>query len=107
MSKLTLLVAAVALAACASSPGRSAAALEAQLPQLIAACNGAADAGSRQKKGMRACETLVNEKLLHLVEPDAFTAYWDYQANVRRWQACVRSQSHALIPVESRLSCKP
>jgi len=106
MSKLTLLVAAVALAACASSPGRSAAALEAQLPQLIAACNGAADAGSRQKKAMRACETLANEKLLYLVEPDASSAYSDYRVRAARWQACQRSQSHALIPVESRLHCE-
>ena len=102
MSKLALLVVPLALAGCANAPERSAASLEAQLPQLVAACNAAADAGI-QSKGMRACETLVEEKLLHLVEPHAFTAYWNYQARMASWQACARMQ--ARVPNGAGLDC--
>ena len=97
MPKLTLLLAAMALATCANTLAQSDASLETELPQLVAACNGAAN--SSKGRAMRACETLAKEGRLSLVAPAAVTAYQHYQeerlAACQRRQASPRGQSRA------------
>ncbi len=86
MSKLTLFLAGMALAMCASTLAQSAASSETELAQLVAECNGAVK--SSKSRVMRACEALEKEDRLSLVEPAAVTAYHQYQEE--RLQACQR-----------------
>ena len=100
MSKLTLLLAATALATCASTLAQSPDSSESELPRLIADCNGAAD--SNKSRVMRACETLDKEGRLSLVEPAAVTAYRRYQEErlqaCQRYRASPRGQSRGQAP---------
>jgi hypothetical protein len=85
MSKLTLLGAAIALAALAQAHAQSGAQ---ETAQLIADCNMIADQGAAKRKNIRACETAAMEARLSLIEPAARTAYQQYQE--QQWQACLR-----------------
>ncbi len=89
MSKLTVLVAATTLALGANALAQSSAPSAGELPQLVAACNGAAS--SDKPRVMRACETLDKNGRLSLVEPTAVTAYQRYQQE--RLAACERRQA--------------
>ena len=117
MSKLTLLVTAMTLANGASTLAQSATSLEAELPQLVAACNGAANsskgtaaASFRRKvaptgRAMRACETLEKEGRLTLVEPAAVTAFQRHQGE--RLAACQRRQASPRGQSRAQSSCAP
>ena len=89
MSKLEALVAAMTLAMGAHALAQSTASPVDDLPQLVAACNGAA--GSDKPRVMRACETLEKNGRLSLVESAAVTAYQRYQQE--RLAACQRRQA--------------
>ncbi len=89
MSKLPLFLFAIALTYCASTLAQSANSLEAELPTLIADCNGAAHSSKRRAIG--ACETLEKAGRLSLVEPAAVTAYRQYRQE--RLDACQRRQA--------------
>jgi len=89
MSKLTLFLAALALATCANTLAQSAASSETEVARLVAECNAAAN--SSKSRVMRACETLEKEGRLSLVEPAAATAYRRYQEE--RLQACLRREA--------------
>ena len=103
MVVLGAIVAAIALAGRVSAEEESAASLEAELPQLIAACNRVVEGGINKRRAMRACETLAKANQLGFAEPVASTAYQRYQVNQERWQACQRRQLP--IPAEQRLGC--
>jgi hypothetical protein len=89
MSKLTSLLAAMAVSMCANALAQADASSEAALQQLVVECNAAAD--SSKSRVMRACETLEKEGRLSLVEPAAVTAYRRYQEE--RLQACQRREA--------------
>ncbi len=89
MSKLTLLLAAMALAIGANALAQADASSESELSRLVAECNDAAH--SSKSRVMRACETLEKEGRLSLVEPTAVTAYRRYQEE--RLQACQRREA--------------
>jgi len=89
MPKLTLLLAAMALAICANALAQADASSEAELSRLVAECNRAVD--SSKSRVMRACETLEKEGRLPLVEPAAVTAYRRYQEE--RLEACLRREA--------------
>jgi hypothetical protein len=91
MSKRTLLVVAIALAAGTSTlaPTAAAALSETELPKLVADCNGAAESG--KPRAMRACATLEEADRLSLVEQTAVIAYQKYKEE--RLQTCLRRQA--------------
>jgi hypothetical protein len=91
MSKLTLLVAAIALVNGGGTLAQTVAAAlsETELPKLVADCNGAAESG--KPRAMRACETLEEADRLSLVEQTAVIAYQKYKEE--RLQTCLRRQA--------------
>lgn len=103
MSKLTLLVATIALAYGSNALAQSTASSDTELPQLVSACNGAAS--SSKSRAMRACETLETEGRLSLVEPAAVTAYQRYREE--RLQACLRRQASPRGQSRAESNCEP
>ncbi len=103
MSKLTVLVAAMALANGANALAQTASSLEKELPQLVTDCNGAAT--SSKRRAMSACETLEKAGRLALVEPGAVTAYQRYQQE--RLQECERRRASPRGQSRGRSSCGP
>jgi hypothetical protein len=91
MLKLTLfLVAAAALAGCASARERSAAVIQAELPQLVIACDGAFQDGRKLglgivtiSDGIDACDRLAHARSLDLVRPVTVELYRRYLAAER------------------------
>jgi Ni/Co efflux regulator RcnB len=103
MSKLTLVVAAMALAHCANTLAQSATSSETRLRQLVADCNGAAN--SSKRRAISACETLDKEGRLSLAEPAAVTAYQRYQED--RLPACQRRQASPRGQSRGPSNCGP
>jgi hypothetical protein len=101
MLKFSLL--AVALAGCASTPGGSAAATQADLPKLVAACNGAFRDGSRKgtetvtiriavvTEGLEACDRLAAAESLDQVRPATAEIYQRYRDAMN---ACAANNAH-------------
>src|SRR5262252_5487670 len=87
MLKVTLfLLAAPALVSCANTRGDSAAAIQAELPQLVDACNGAFRDGREQglgivaiPQGLDACDRLALGKSLDRVRPATADYYQRYR----------------------------
>jgi hypothetical protein len=90
MSKLSVLVATIALAgsvqARAQSPGS-----EAGLAELVTACNVMASSPKPARRSIRACETLAMNGQLALVDQAAVIAYQRYSEERRL--ACERRQA--------------
>ena len=93
MVKIALLVTAIALAGCASTRQERAAALQRELPQLVAACNGwfqvdpRVEGPTTRRDGLKACDRLAVGKSLTLADPDAVSAYQRYTSNKSQSQA--------------------
>ena len=91
MLKLTLFLVAVAtLAGCASTGAEHSAGIEAELPQLVDACNGAFQDGRKVglgivtiSDGIEACDRLAHAKSLDLVRPVTAELYRRYVADER------------------------
>jgi len=90
MLKVTLfLVAAAALVGCASTHEQRVAAIQAELPQLVAACNDAFQGGSkvglvvRSSQGIEACDRLAFAGSLDQVRPATAEAYQSYRETLR------------------------
>ena len=98
MLKVTLfLVAVVALAGCASTREERVAAIQAELPQLVPACNGAFGDGSQLglgivviNQGIDACDRLVQGRSLGLVRPTTAELYQRYRVT-RNYHAADRA----------------
>jgi hypothetical protein len=81
MQTIALLVIAVTLAGCASTRQERAAAFQQELPQLVAACNGWAQADPRidgptsGREAFKACDRLSVRKSLTLTDPATVSAY--------------------------------
>jgi hypothetical protein len=104
MSKLTLLVAAAALAAWTNPRAQSAAA-ETELAQLVADCNVMAGSRSAKQRTLRACEMLAGQDQMSLVEPAAAVAYRQYREE--RFQACLRRQASPRGASRPQSACEP
>ena len=96
MVKVTLFIAAVALAGCASTRQERAAEFQRQLPQLVASCNALGDErldATVRLEGATACEQLALNKSLGLADRTAVSAYQRHRAGLeaarasRTWQA--------------------
>jgi hypothetical protein len=91
VSKVSLLLIAAALAACASTPQESAAAIQAELPRLVASCNAAFRDGSEKgletvtiriavmTEGLDACDRLARAGSLDQVRPATAEIYRRYR----------------------------
>jgi hypothetical protein len=91
MSKVLLFLLAAAAAGCASTGAGSAATIQAQLPQLVAACNGAFRYGSQKgqetvtvriaviTEGLDACDRLARAGSLDHVRPATAEIYQRYR----------------------------
>ena len=82
MSKVTPFVLATAvLAGCASTREERLAAIQAELPKLVTACNGAFGDGSELVPiGIEACDRLARARSLDLADPAAAELYRRYSA---------------------------
>jgi hypothetical protein len=92
MPKAALFLLAVALAACAATPRSPTAVTEAELPRLVAACNGAFRDGSEKgletvtiriatvTEGLEACDRLALAGSLDQVRPATAEIYQRYRA---------------------------
>jgi hypothetical protein len=105
MSKLTLLIAAIALVGHASTHAQRADASQRDVQRLVAACNGLADSGKPERRSVRACESLAADGRLTLVEPAAVTTYRHYLK--QRRQACERRQVSPRAQSRGRQDCEP
>ena len=105
MSKLTLLIAAIALAGHASTHAQRAESSQAEVERLVAACNGLAASSKPERRSIRACETLAADGRLALVEPAAVTTYRHYLE--QRRQACERRQVSPRAQSRGRQDCEP
>src|SRR5215467_143465 len=91
MLKVTsFLIAATALAGCASTREERVAAIQAELPQLVDACNGAFQDGRKLglgivtvSEGIEACGRLADARSLDLVRPVTAELYRRYRAEER------------------------
>ncbi len=88
---IVVLFAAVALAGCASTREERVAAMQAELPQLVPACNGAFRDGSQLglgivviNQGIDACDRLVQGRSLGLVRPTTAELYQRYRVTRNR-----------------------
>jgi hypothetical protein len=90
MSKLTMVIAIMTLAGSAQTLAQSAPS-QAELADLVTACNGMAGSPKLERRNIRACETLATAGRLALVEPDAANVYRRYREERRL--ACERRQS--------------
>ena len=98
MLKVTLfLIAAATLVGCASTRRESAAAIQAELPQLVDACNGAFQDGSKSglsvvvnPEGIDACNRLNQGQSLGLVRPTTAEWYRRYSEEITYCQAVLR-----------------
>ena len=96
MVKVTLLIAAVALASCASTRQERAAAFQRELPQLVARCNALGDPSldvTIRRDGATACEQLALNKRLDLADPATASAYLRWRAGVVGRQASTTWQA--------------
>ncbi len=76
MLKAIVVVAAATLfAGCASTREERAAAFQAELPQLVAACNEAFVSSADQTRNFNACSRLAAKNRLSLADPAAARAY--------------------------------
>ena len=74
MRNVILLIIGVAVAGCASARHERAAEFQRELPELVAACNGLADAAA-PRGGFNACRKLAVRESLGLADPAAARAY--------------------------------
>ena len=74
MRTVALLIIGVTLAGCASVRQEQAADFQRELPELVATCNGLADADGH-RGGFNACRKLAVRKRLGLADPAAASAY--------------------------------
>jgi hypothetical protein len=103
MFKVSLVLVAVALAACASTREGSTGATQADLPRLVAACNGAFRDGSRKgadtvtiriavvTEGLEACDRLASAGSLDQVRPATAEIYQRYRAAMN---ICAANNAH-------------
>jgi len=103
MLKLSLFLIAAALAGCAGTSERSAAATQADLPKLVAACNGAFRDGSRKgsetvtiriavvTEGLEACDRLAAAGSLDQVRPATAEIYQRYRDAMN---TCAANNAH-------------
>ena len=104
MSKLTLFIAAIALAGHASTHAQRADSSQAEVERLVAACNGLA-ASKPERRSIRACETLAADGRLALVEQATVAAYREYQEERR--EACQRRKSSPRGQARTQPDCGP
>jgi hypothetical protein len=112
--KVSLFLLAAALAACASTPHESAAAIQAELPQLVKACNGAFRDGSAQgletvtiriavmTDGLDACDRLASAGSLDQVRPataEIFRRYREAMKNCLANNTVISANGAAPGPV--------
>ena len=105
MSKLTLLIAAIALVGHANTHAQRADSPQTDVERLVAACNGLADSSKPERRSVRACETLAADGRLTLVEPAAVTTFRRYLEERR--QACERRQVSPRAQSRGRQDCEP
>ena len=103
MSKFSLFLFAAALAGCAGTRGGSATAAQADLPKLVALCNGAFRDGSRKgsdtvtfrigviTEGLEACDRLALAGSLDQVRPATAEIYQRYRAAMN---TCAANNAH-------------
>jgi len=114
MSNASLLLLAAALAGCASTRDESAAAIQAELPQLVAACNGAFRDGSEKgletvtiriaviTEGLDACDRLARAGSLDHVRPataEIYQRYRDTMTNCLANNATISANGAAPGPI--------
>ena len=105
MSKLTLLIAAIALAGHASTHAQRADSSHAEVERVGAACNGLAASSKPERRSIRACETLAADGRLALVEQATVAAYREYQEERR--EACQRRKSSPRGQARTQPDCGP
>ena len=105
MSKLTLFIAAIALAGHASTHAQRAESSQAEVERLVAACNGLAASSKPERRSIRACETLAADGRLALVEQATVAAYREYQEERR--EACQRRKSSPRGQARTQPDCGP
>ena len=114
MLKVALFLLAAALAACVTQRDERVAAIQAELPQLVDACNGAFRDGSPIglgivviSQGIDACDRLAQGRSLALVRPTTAELYQRYRVT-RDYHAAERARvAVSALPQSSQTSPDP